>query len=196
MQQTHPGLYFGDWMKIHSTSFSGLNVIERTPFCDHRGAFARLFCTSELSQILGKRQIVQINHSLTKTKGVVRGMHFQFPPYTEMKFVSCLKGEIFDVAVDIRRESPTFLRWHAEILSPDNHKTLVIPEGYAHGFQTLTPNCEMLYLHTCAYNPKAEGGLNPKDPALDIDWPLSFSEISQRDSKHALINTGFKGVRL
>ena len=97
---------------------------------------------------------------MTASRGTVRGMHFQHPPHAETKFVSCLRGEVFDVAVDLRNGSPTFLHWHAEILSADNHRTLVIPEGFAHGFQTLSDDCEMLYFHTAAYNPEAEGGLN------------------------------------
>mgnify|MGYP006303738237 CR=1 FL=1 len=123
-------------------------------------------------------------------------MHFQYPPYAEMKIVYCLKGQIFDVAVDVRRDSSTYLKWHAETLSPENHKALVIPEGFAHGFQTLTPECEMLYLHTCEYNPQAEGGVNPNDPALGIDWPLPFSEISQKDLDRTFINDEFKGIAL
>lgn len=98
-------------------------------------------------------------------------MHFQRTPHAEMKLVSCVRGLVFDVAVDLRRGSPTFLRWHSELLSADNHKTLVIPEGFAHGFQTLTDDCEMLYLHTTAYAPDAEAGLNPQDARLAIAWP-------------------------
>jgi dTDP-4-dehydrorhamnose 3,5-epimerase len=98
-----------------------------------------------------------------------------------MKLVSCLRGEVFDVAVDRRQDSPTFLQWHAERLSADNHKTLAIPEGFAHGFQTLTADCELLYLHTAAYEPDAEDGLNALDPGLAIDWPLPISDRSVRD---------------
>lgn len=183
-------------MKIEPASLTGLFVIERKSVCDHRGAFSRLFCSNELLEIMDSRQIVQINHSITKAKGAVRGMHFQYPPYAEMKFVTCLKGEVFDVAVDIRQYSPTYLKWHAEVLNEENYKTLAIPEDFAHGFQTLTQDCELLYLHTCAYYPEYEGGLNPNDPALGIDWPLSFSEISQKDSDRTFINDEFKGVAL
>ena len=179
-------------MNLDSTPLSGLFVIERKSIFDHRGAFSRLFCSNELLEIMGNRQIVQINHSITKAKGAVRGMHFQYPPYAEMKLVTCLKGEVFDVAVDIRQDSPTYFKWHAEVLSQDNHKTLAIPEGFAHGFQTLTHNSEMLYLHTCEYNPQAEGGLNPNDPYLGIDWPLPFSEISQKDLNRSFIDNEFK----
>ena len=183
-------------MNLNSTPLSGLYVIERKSICDHRGAFSRLFCSNELLEIMRGRQVVQVNHSITKVKGAARGMHFQYPPYAEMKIVTCLQGEVFDVAVDIRQDSNSYLKWHAEILSQDNHKTLSIPEGFAHGFQTLTPDCEMLYLHTCAYNPEYEGGLNPSDPTLGIGWPLPFSEMSPKDLNHPFINNEFKGVVL
>jgi dTDP-4-dehydrorhamnose 3,5-epimerase len=121
-------------------------------------------------------------------------MHFQHPPYSETKLVSCLRGEVFDVAVDMRRGSPTLLHWHAEILSASNHRTLVIPEGFAHGFQTLTDNCEMLYLHTAPFRADAEGGLNAKDPRLAIAWPLPFGDLSARDSGYPLIANDFGGL--
>ena len=121
-------------------------------------------------------------------------MHFQHPPHAETKFVSCLRGEVFDVAVDLRQGSPTFLRWHAEILSAGNHKTLMIPEGFAHGVQTLTEDCEMLYFHTAAYQPGAECGLNAKDPRLNIRWPEAITELSPRDAAHPLVTEDFSGV--
>jgi dTDP-4-dehydrorhamnose 3,5-epimerase len=121
-------------------------------------------------------------------------MHFQHPPHVEMKLVSCLRGEVFDVAVDIRRDSATFLHWHGELLSDTNHKSLLIPEGFAHGFQSLTPNCELLYLHTAAYVPDAAGALHALDPALEIEWPLEIGEMSQRDRSHPFIDERFRGV--
>jgi dTDP-4-dehydrorhamnose 3,5-epimerase len=181
---------------IDATALPGLNVLIRKQYCDSRGWFERMFCIDELQEVLGKRSVVQINHTLTQQKGSVRGMHFQHAPSAEMKFVSCLRGEVFDVAVDLRLGSATFLQWHAELLSADNRKTLAIPEGFAHGFQTLTDDCEMFYLHTAAYDPAAEGGLNPQDPALAITWPLPMTELSARDASHPLIVTGFTGVRL
>ena len=173
---------------------SGLNVFVRKPIGDSRGYLERMFCVDELQDSFGARRVVQINHTLTQTRGTVRGMHFQFAPHAEMKFVSCLRGSVFDVAVDLRKGSPTFLQWHAELISADNHKTLAIPEGFAHGFQTLTDDCEMLYLHTSPYAPGAEAGLNPKDVRLAIEWPLPIAEISPRDAAHALIGDSFEGV--
>ena len=140
--------------------------------------------------------IVQINHSLTEKLGTVRGMHFQYPPHAEFKFVSCLRGKAFDVAVDLRRDSPTYLKWHAEILTADNHKTFALPEGFAHGFQTLTDECEMLYLHTNFYIPASEGLLNARDPKLGIKWPVDIADISDRDINNPLISDTFMGVQL
>jgi dTDP-4-dehydrorhamnose 3,5-epimerase len=182
--------------EIQKTLLSGLNVIVRKPLGDSRGYLERIFCIDELGDVFGNRSIVQINHTLTQNKGTVRGMHFQYPPHSEMKLVSCIRGSVFDIAIDLRCDSPTFLQWHSEILSEDNHKTFAIPEGFAHGFQTLTNDCEMLYLHTSAYVQDAESGLNPNDPKLDIKWSLPISEISSRDSNHALISDDFKGVIL
>ena len=181
---------------IQATSLSGLNVVERKLLGDSRGYLERMFCTEELRSVFGERSILQINHTLTQTKGTVRGMHFQYAPHAEMKLVSCLRGLVFDVAVDLRKGSPTFLHWHAELLNGENHKTLVIPEGFAHGFQTLTDDCEMLYLHTAAYAPDAEAGLNPKDLRLAIAWPLPITEMSLRDAAHLPIVADFEGIKL
>ncbi len=177
-----------------STPLPGLTVLRRKPLGDSRGYLERLFCTEELAGVIPGRAIVQINHTLTARRGTVRGMHFQHAPHAETKFVSCLRGEVFDVAVDLRRDSPSFLRWHAEILGAGNHRTLVIPEGFAHGFQTLTDDCEMLYFHTAAYHAPAEGGLNPADPRLAIAWPLPVEELSPRDAGHPPLGNDFTGV--
>ncbi len=179
---------------ILDTPLSGLRVLQRKPVGDSRGYLERLFCSEELQALAPGKHIEQINHTLTASRGTVRGLHFQRSPHAEIKFVSCLRGEVFDVAVDLRHNSPTFLCWHAEVLSADNHKTLVIPEGFAHGFQTLTDDCEMLYFHTAAYQPRAEGGLNPQDPRLAIQWPLPVAGLSPRDAAHPLLGDDFTGV--
>jgi dTDP-4-dehydrorhamnose 3,5-epimerase len=181
---------------ISATPLEGLKVIQRTTIGDNRGFLERLFCAQELGSLLPNRTLAQINHTLTSRRGTVRGMHFQLPPHAEIKFVSCLRGEIFDVAVDLRADSTTFLHWHAEVLSPANHKTLAIPEGFAHGFQSLTDNCEMLYFHTAGYKPDAEGGINARDPMLAIQWPLDISELSPRDAAHPMLTREFSGVAL
>ena len=181
---------------ILETPLQALKLLRRNPIGDQRGYLERLFCIYELADVLHGKSIVQINHTFTMKTGTVRGMHFQHPPHAEIKFVMCAKGEIFDVAVDLRRNSPTFLQWHAEVLSANNHKTLIIPEGFAHGFQTLTEDCELLYLHTNFYAPAAESGVNIQDPRLGIKWPIGISEISDRDSKHSLITNEFKGIKV
>ncbi|EGV20698.1 dTDP-4-dehydrorhamnose 3,5-epimerase family protein [Thiocapsa marina] len=173
------------------TPLSGLTLLQRHPIGDQRGYLERLFCREELAAIIGEREIIQINHTLTATAGTIRGMHFQRAPHAEMKLVTCLTGEVFDVAVDLRRDSPTFLHWHAEHLGADNHRTLVIPEGFAHGFQTLTDDCELIYLHTAAYQPEAEAGLNALDPRLAIPWPAPVGDRSARDRDHPLLDHTF-----
>jgi len=182
-------------MKLEATQISGLYVSETTPFRDARGAFSRLYCENELADAVGSRRIVQINHSRTASVGAVRGMHFQRAPHAEMKMVRCLKGRVWDVAVDLREGSPTLLQWYACELTPDNGRMLVIPEGCAHGFQVLEADSELLYLHTAAYTPEAEGGVRHDDPAIAIDWPLPVAELSERDRHHALITEGFKGLK-
>jgi dTDP-4-dehydrorhamnose 3,5-epimerase len=176
------------------TPIEGLTLIERHPIADQRGYFERLFCEEELAPLLKERRIAQINRSYTARAGTLRGMHFQYPPHAEMKLVTCLRGEVFDVAVDLRQGSPTLLGWHAERLSADNHRTLLIPEGFAHGFQTLTDGCEMLYLHTAAFEARAEGAVNGLDPLIGIRWPLPVVDMSDRDRDHPLLDPGFCGV--
>ena len=181
-------------LDILDTPLHGLKLIQRNPIGDHRGYLERMFCWEELQPVIPGRSIVQINHTLTSKRGTVRGLHFQYPPHAETKIVSCLRGEVFDVAVDLRQGSSTFLHWHAEILSANNHRTLLIPEGFAHGFQTLTEDCELLYFHTTTYQLGSEGGLNAQDPRLDIRWPEAVIELSSRDAAHPLLTEGFVGV--
>ena len=183
-------------MNVTSTRIAGVMVVQTTPIADHRGAFQRLFCDRELGELTGGRHIVQINHSRTIQAGSLRGVHFQAPPHAEMKFVRCLSGRVWDVAVDLRAGSPTFLHWHAEELSADNARMLVIPEGCAHGFQSLEPESELLYLHTAHYTSTAEGGVRYDDPALDIPWPLPVTDVSERDRLHPLITSDFLGLTL
>jgi dTDP-4-dehydrorhamnose 3,5-epimerase len=181
---------------LHSTPINGLQVIERQPIGDSRGLLERLFCQETLNSFLQGKTIRQINRTLTQNKGTVRGLHFQYPPFVETKIVTCLKGQVWDLAVDLRRGSSTFLQFHAVLLSEDNHQSYLIPEGFAHGFQTLTPDCEMLYFHTADYNAKAEGALNACDPRLAINWPEPITERSERDTNHAMLSDDFHGMDL
>lgn len=161
---------------------------------EERGSFTRLFCAEALASLLGERRIVQVNQSVTRQVGAVRGLHFQHFPHAEMKLVRCIRGQVWDVVVDLRRNSSTFLCWHAERLSAENQRMLVIPEGCAHGFQVLEEDSEMLYLHTEFYRPDAEGGVRYDDPALAIDWPLPVGDLSARDRQHPLITADFIGL--
>jgi dTDP-4-dehydrorhamnose 3,5-epimerase len=179
-----------------STPLDGLTLVQRTSIEDHRGFLSRFYCADEFREAGFPHSIAQINHTLTHRKGAVRGLHFQYPPHAEDKLVSCLHGEIFDVAVDLRRKSPTFLRWHGVILNAQNRQSLLIPTGFAHGFQTLSEDCELVYLHSAAYHPESEGALNLGDPTLGIAWPLPITEISERDRKHKLIDRDFQGIAI
>jgi len=184
----------GAAMNISQTPISGLMVAETESHSDHRGAFSRLYCQEELQGVVGSRRIVQINQSRTNTVGAVRGLHFQHPPHAEMKLVRCIKGKVWDVAVDLRAGSPTFLKWHAEELSLNNARMVVIPEGCAHGFQVLEGDSELLYLHTDFYTPEVEGGVAHDDPRLTIAWPLPITDLSIRDQNHPPIYTNFSGI--
>jgi dTDP-4-dehydrorhamnose 3,5-epimerase len=183
-------------MNIVDTPIADLKIAQSSPHRDTRGAFLRLFCAHELESVLGERQIAQINHSRTSHVGAVRGMHFQYPPHAEMKMVRCLRGRVWDVAVDLRAQSPTFLQWHAQELAQDDAQMLVIPEGFAHGFQVLEPDSELLYFHTAFYNPTSEGGLRHDDPRLAIAWPLPPQDLSPRDLSHPLLSADFTGVAI
>lgn len=178
------------------TSLSGLTIVQRKAIEDSRGFLSRFYCAEEMREADMHKPIAQINHTLTRLKGAVRGMHYQRPPYAETKMVSCLHGEVFDVAVDLRRGSPTFLQWHGEVLSASNRRSLLIPEGFAHGFQALSEDCELVYLHTVPYSPESEGALNAVDPRVGIDWPLSITELSDRDRNHGLIGQDYQGISL
>lgn len=168
------------------TALQDLIVFERRQLGDDRGFFSRFFCVDEVSGF-GSGRVSQINHTMTQAKGVIRGMHFQRAPHAETKFVSCLKGAIFDVAVDLRPASPTYLQWHGEVLTEENARSLLIPAGFAHGFQTLSENCELIYVHDQPHAPEAEGGVHPLDPKLNISWPLAVTQMSVRDSNFAML---------
>jgi dTDP-4-dehydrorhamnose 3,5-epimerase len=183
-------------MKIRDTKIEGVVVVENTAFTDHRGTFTRLFWASDFAPIIGSRQIAQINKSRTAAVGAVRGLHYQRWPYAEMKFVSCLKGKIWDVAVDLRAGSASLLQWHAEELTAGNSRMMVIPEGCAHGFQVVEADSEILYIHTAPYEPASEGGVQVSDPLLGISWPLPIGDLSERDKTHSLLPSDFAGINL
>jgi dTDP-4-dehydrorhamnose 3,5-epimerase len=183
-------------LRISETSISGVFEAVTDIRQDTRGGFARLFCVDDLAAAQGTRPIKQINHSRTSAVGMIRGLHFQRPPMAEGKWIRCLRGRVFDVAVDLRRGSPTFLQSHSVELSAELMNAVFIPEGCAHGFQALAADSELLYLHTEKYSPPHEGGVRFDDPRLKIGWPLPARDISDRDLSHPLIDDAFRGISL
>lgn len=181
-------------MNFFPTPLAGAYTVEPTFFIDHRGWFARTYCKNEFAEIGHTKEFVQMNQSYTKEKGTLRGMHFQHPPFREIKLVRCITGAVYDVIVDLRAGSSTFLQWFGTELSAVNHKMLYIPEGFAHGFQTLEKDSALLYHHTEFYTPDAEGGLRYDDPALSLTWPLPVAVISERDARHPFVDKNFKGI--
>jgi dTDP-4-dehydrorhamnose 3,5-epimerase len=183
-------------MRFNKTSINGVYLIDLDLFEDERGWFARTFCKNEFEKIGHQKEWVQINHSFTKNKGTVRGMHYQNPPNSEIKLVRCIAGKIFDVAVDLRKNSASFLKWFGTELSSANKKMLYIPQGCAHGFLSLSDEVEIIYHHTDFYTQSAEGGIHYSDPSLNIDWPIDVKHISERDKNFPELSVNFKGLEI
>jgi len=183
-------------MNFSSAGIDGLFVISAEPHKDARGIFYRMFCADEIKKSGIDFHVVQVNHSLTALRGTVRGMHYQNSPMAEAKIISCVSGSVFDVAVDVRRSSPTFLRWHAEILSAENMRMYFLPAGFAHGFQALEENTRLVYFHNQFYSPGHESGVRHDDPSICINWPLTPECLSTRDLSYPFINSSFAGASL
>lgn len=181
-------------MIFTAAPLAGAFTIDLEPFSDERGWFARFYDKKEFQQIGHTRDWVQLNHSVSYTKGSLRGMHFQFPPFREIKMVRCVAGAIYDVIIDLRTGSSTFLQTFGTELSARNNRMLYIPEGFAHGFQTLEDNSTLIYHHSEYYTPGAEGGFRYDDPVFSIEWPLPVTVISARDARHPYIDKNFKGI--
>jgi len=181
-------------MKFTKTLLEGAYIIEKEPFRDDRGLFARTYCKREFSQIGHTKEFVQFNHSQTVHKGTLRGMHYQVPPSAEIKLIRCIRGKVYDVIIDLRQNSPTFLRHIGVELSEENMKSIYVPEGFAHGFQTLEDNTQLIYHHTEFYTPENERGINFNDPALAINWPLPPVHVTPKDINHPYIGNNFKGL--
>jgi dTDP-4-dehydrorhamnose 3,5-epimerase len=181
--------------EVSEMPLAGVMCVTRQRMGDARGFFSRLFCADELAAAGWTRPIAQINHSHTAQAGTVRGMHYQHPPHAEAKVVTCLRGRVWDVAVDLRAGSPTFLHWCAQELSAENGAALLIPPGCAHGFQTLSEDVELLYVHSAPYAPSADAGLNPQDPRLGIRWPLPVGTISDKDAQRPFLAADFIGLK-
>jgi len=168
-------------MRFQETKINGVWIVEPERHEDHRGFFARAWCQKESEAHAISSQIAQINVGFTIEKGGLRGLHFQLPPHEETKTVRCVRGAMFDVAVDLRPNSPTYKQWVGVELSAENHRALCIPEGCAHGCQTLEENTEFLYSTSVLYAAQAARGFRYDDPAFGIAWPLSVSSISDGD---------------
>jgi len=168
--------------QICETSLSGLFLVERRANFDSRGSFEKLFCSEELKPIWGERVIQQNNLSLNTKAGTIRGLHYQVGEYSESKIVSCIKGRIFDVILDLRENSDTFGLWASFELSFENKKSVFIPEGFAHGFQTLEDDVIVNYCHSSSYSKPHERGVNVFDKKLNINWPIDNFSISERDN--------------
>ncbi len=178
---------------VLETPLAGVLQVQRHALGDARGFLSRLFCAQELASCGWHKPIAQINHTWTQGRGTVRGLHYQRAPHAEMKLVSCLRGEAWDVVVDLRPDSPTYLQWHAGHLSAANHCAMLVPEGCAHGFQTLSDDVDLLYCHSMPYTPDAEAGLHVLDRRLGIRWPLPVAQLSPRDAQHPMLDTRLEG---
>lgn len=178
-------------LKIKPLKLKGTFLIESNSFKDHRGVFARFFCQNEMKEVVGERQIMNVNFSKTIREGSFRGLHYQKPPFAEMKMVRCIRGNVKDFFVDIRADSETFLKWDSVELSADEMNMVVIPEGFAHGFQALEDNSEIIYLTSQFYSAEHEGALNVNDPELAIELPLKISDISDKDKNHPFVDDQF-----
>lgn len=183
----------GGVLEISPTDIAGVATVKRNQHRDVRGSFARLFCTKELKTTGAFGSVAQINHSYTKSAGTVRGMHLQINHGADAKLVNVIRGRIWDVAVDLRAGSPTFLKWTAVELDSASGTSLLIPKGCAHGFQTLEDDVSMIYVHDNFYLPELEHGFDPLDPHLQIDWPLAVTMISERDRALPAVGTDFEG---
>lgn len=181
-------------MIVNETSLKGSYVLTLEPIEDERGWFARTYCKNDFLSLGHDKEWVQMNHSFTKQMGTIRGMHYQRPPYGEIKLVRCIAGSVYDVIIDLRSDSKTFLQYFGIELSASNKKMIYIPEGFAHGFQTLSNDAELVYHHSQFYLPGVEAGVKYNEPAIKIKWPLEITSISERDNSHPLIDANFKGL--
>lgn len=168
-------------MKFAQTDLPGVLVIELERREDERGYFARMFCEKELADRGLVGRIQQANTGFSPRAGTLRGMHFQLPPHAEVKIVRCLRGSVFDVAVDLRHDSPTYCRWTGATLTAESGTMLYVPEGFAHGYLTLVPDTELAYFTSAPYAPGAARGVRYNDPAFSIDWPARIGVVSKAD---------------
>ena len=180
--------------EITSIPLAGLKILKRKRLGDHRGYLTRLFDAEELAEIGWLGLIAQVNETGTAASGTIRGFHYQNPPFSEAKLISVTQGAVLDIAVDIRKGSPTFLQYHAVELTADNDLSYLLPQGFAHGYQALTPDVRMVYIHSAPYRAEAEAGLNVLDSRLAIAWPLPVANLSARDRNFPILSDDFQGI--
>ena len=171
-------------MKFSETKISGAWLVEMDLIQDERGFFSRAWCQEQFAAHGITNNLSQANMSLSKFMGTIRGMHFQYGEHSEMKAVRCIRGAVFDVVLDLRSNSSTYCQWHGEELTAETRRTLVVPEGCAHGFQTLSDDSEMYYLMSKPYIEGNQSGVRYNDPAFNICWPLDLSNVSDRDANY------------
>ena len=181
-------------MEILETKIAGLHILEDSKFTDHRGSFRRKYCSKELEDVIGEGKIVQVNQSDNLLAGTVRGLHYQVGVSREIKIVSCIGGSALDVAVDLRRGSKTFLQYETLLLTPESSLSFLIPEGFAHGFQTLEDNTSLIYLTTQFYSQDDERGINYLEPLVGIQWERPPAAISIKDHEIPFLSNTFKGI--
>ena len=170
-------------MRFQATKLPGAYIIELTPITDARGFFARTWCQREFTTHQLDPHLVQCNISFNSHRGTLRGLHYQEPPYAESKLVRCTRGAIYDVIIDLRPDSATFLQWVGTELTAENHRMCYVPQGFAHGFITLTADTEVFYQMSAFYAPHHAQGLRWDDPLFQIEWPLPVSVISLKDQQ-------------
>ncbi len=183
-------------MKFHPTPFSGVWLIEPTLVADERGWFTRTFCSDTFREKGLRHEFVQANHSHCVQAGILRGLHYQVPPSAEAKLVRCIRGEVFDVIVDVRKGSATFLQWFGQTLSADNRCMIYVPEGFAHGYQAIEAGSELAYQASSAYAPKFEHRIRFDDPRIGIKWPIEAAILSPKDESTTWLDSDFQGVLL
>jgi dTDP-4-dehydrorhamnose 3,5-epimerase len=180
-------------MKIINTDIKDCYIVYSENHSDNRGFFTRIFCETELKDLLKEKKIVQINLSYNNLKGTFRGMHLLKPPSQEDKFIRCISGSVYDIVLDLRERSNTFLKWMSFELTSTNNKMIYIPKGVAHGFQALENNTQLIYHHTDVFKKENEFGLSYNDSLVNIDLPLKITEISNKDLNYEILPNNFKG---
>ena len=168
-------------MNLQSTLITDVKVLKRDVRQDERGSFTRLFGKDELALLGHEASAIHVNSSTSTQAGTLRGIHFQYPPHAEEKIVSCVRGAVWDLAVDLRPNSPTRFQWHGELLTPENGTSLIVPEGCGHAFITLEDDSTVVYAISTAYAPGFESGIAFDDPLLSIEWPMSPTTLSSKD---------------